>query len=281
MISLIQCTPEIQLSPMQKRQITTRLFEGNYENAFRASITVLQDQGYVIKNTDMASGLILATVDRQTATVNQVAQILLLGFAFDKGTEVEVSCVVNRLNEFSSEIRINIQEVKYGQSSWLSGTSKQNSKQVYDPRLYQNIFNEISLEIKRREALDGISADPQTSKKRDLTARSEESRLAVLSKTQEVVVHLKDETLVKGIISAQNDTSIIIKTSIGELKIERTKITSIEPDYKYTTVYLKDGTIIKGEVIEANLSFIVVKTSLGKININRKKILRLDGFEDK
>jgi len=281
MISLIQCTPEIQLSPMQKRLITTRLFECNYENAFRASMTVLQDQGYVIRNTDMASGLILATVDRQTATVNQVAQILLLGFAFDKGTEVEVSCVVNRLNEFSSEIRINIQEVKYGQSSWLSGTSKQNSKQIYDPRLYQYIFNEISLEIKRREALEGISADPQTSKKRDLTDKSEESRLAVFSKTRDVVVHLKDETLVKGKISAQNDMSIIIKTSIGELKIERIKIKSIEPNYKYTTVYLKDGTIIKGEVIEANLSFIVVKTSLGKINIDRKKILKLDGFEDK
>lgn len=281
MISLIQCTPEIQLSPMQKRQITARRFECNYENAFRASITVLQDQGYVIKNTDMASGLILASVDRQTATGYQVAQILLLGFAFDKGTEVEVSCVVNQLNEFSSEIRINIQEVKYGQSSWLSGTSKQNSKQIYDPRLYQNIFNEISLEIERREALEGISADPQTGKNRDRTDKSEESRLAELSKTQDVVVHLKDETLVKGKISAQNDTSITIKTSIGELKIERIRIKSIEPKYKYMTVYLKDGTIIKGKVIEANLSFIVVKTSLGKINIDRKKILKLDGFEGK
>jgi len=155
----LACTPTVQLSPMQKRMITTKRFECNYENAFRACLTVLQDQGYIIKNTDMDSGLIVANVDRQTSAGSQVAQVLFLGYAFDKGTEVEVSCVVNKLSESSQDIRLNIQEVKYGQSSWLSGTSKNSSKQILEPRIYQSLFNEIVVEVKRREALEGTAAD--------------------------------------------------------------------------------------------------------------------------
>lgn len=147
------CTPAPKLSPMQMRQITTKMFESDYENTYRATLTVLQDQSYVIKNTDMASGLILASVDRKTSGGSQVLQVLLVGFVPDKGTEIEVSCVVNKLNETSTELRINIQEVKYGQSSVLSGTGKQDTKQIYDPKIYENLFNDIQLEIKRREAI--------------------------------------------------------------------------------------------------------------------------------
>ena len=63
-VAFIQCVPPPQLSPMQKRQLTTKLFECSFENAYRATLSILQDQGYIIKNTDMSSGLIVATVDR-------------------------------------------------------------------------------------------------------------------------------------------------------------------------------------------------------------------------
>lgn len=153
----VACVTGPKLSPMQVRQITTRMFECNYENAYRATLTVFQDQGYVVKNTDMDSGLIMATVDRQTSGGSRFLQALAFGYVADKGTEVEVSCMVNSLSEWSTEVRINIQEVKYGQSSIFSGTGKQSSKQIYDHELYQDIFNQIHVEIKRREAMQGIT----------------------------------------------------------------------------------------------------------------------------
>ena len=165
-IIISSCAPTPQLSPMQKRHITTKLFESTYENVYRAALTVLQDQGYIIKETDMDSGLILAAVDRKTAGGDQFLQALFLGHIPDKGTTVEVSCIVNKINKLSSEIRLNIQEVKYGESSNFSGTSQQDSKQIWIPQVYESIFNDIRIEIARREAIEGpLEVQPPPKKK--------------------------------------------------------------------------------------------------------------------
>lgn len=147
------CTPEPKLSPMQIRQITTRMFDSDYETVYRAALTVIQDQGYIIKNTDMASGLILAGIDKESSTGKQLFQALMFGYIADKGTEFELSCMVNKLSENSTEIRLNIQKTKYGQFSALSGVSKTQTEQIYDADLFNKLFNEIALEVKRREAL--------------------------------------------------------------------------------------------------------------------------------
>jgi hypothetical protein len=62
--------------------------------------------------------------------------------------------MVNKLSEKSSKVRINIQEMKYGQSSIFRGTGKQGSKQIYQHEMYRNLFNEILVEIKRKEVLE-------------------------------------------------------------------------------------------------------------------------------
>ena len=138
---------------MQIRQLTTKTMEGIYENVFKATITVLQDQGYIIKNTDMNSGLIVANVDRATSGGSQFTQALFGGYVSDKGTMVEVSCMVNKINDTTQELRINIQETKYGQSSKWSGTGTQDVRRIYDEKVYQGLFNQIITEVKRREAM--------------------------------------------------------------------------------------------------------------------------------
>jgi hypothetical protein len=154
-IGLLGCAASgPKLSPMQIREMTTREIEGSYENVFRATLTVLQDNGYVVKNTDMDSGLIVATIDKATSGGNQFAQALFMGYVSDKGKEYEASCMVSELNKRRSEVRINIQETSYGQSSKWSGTSKQGAKQIYDPAIYKTLFDNILLEVKRREAIN-------------------------------------------------------------------------------------------------------------------------------
>ncbi len=142
------------LSPMQIRQITTRTFDGNYENTFRATMTVLQDQGYVIKNTDMQSGLIVATIDKETSGGSQFAQALFIGYVADKGTVIEATCTISQLSKTSTDLRIIIQETGYGQASAWTGTSKQSAKRIYDANIYKVLFDQILVEIKRREAIN-------------------------------------------------------------------------------------------------------------------------------
>jgi len=110
------CSSGPQLSQMQIRQLTTKMIEGSYENVFRASMTILQDQGYVIKNTDMNSGLIVADIDRETSGGSQFMQALFLGSISDKNTVIELSATVNKLNDTNQELRLNIQETNYSQA---------------------------------------------------------------------------------------------------------------------------------------------------------------------
>ena len=142
-------TTNASLSPMQMRQFTTRNFEGNYENVFRATMTVLQDNGYIIKNTDMGSGLIVASIDKETSRGSQFWQAVWAGYVWNKGTQIEVSGTVGKLNEAQSEIRMIIQEINYGQYN-----SKNAIKTITDPKVYDSILNDILIEVKRREAIN-------------------------------------------------------------------------------------------------------------------------------
>lgn len=146
---IVGCASGPQLSQMQIRQLTTKIIEGSYENVFRSTMTILQDQGYVIKNTDMNSGLIVANIDRETSVGSQFMQALFLGTITDKNTVIEISATVNKLNEQNQEVRLNIQETNYS----ISG-AKQNIRQIYDEKVYQDLFNQITLEVKRREAMN-------------------------------------------------------------------------------------------------------------------------------
>lgn len=141
-------TTKDNLSPMQKRQITTKTLEGSYDDVYRATMTMLQDQGYVIKNTDMDSGLIVANIDKETTKSNQFFQALFVGTIYDKGTFIEVTVTINKISETLQELRMNIQETNYNQFG-----GKTNIKQIYEAEIYYSLFNEVSVEVKRREAL--------------------------------------------------------------------------------------------------------------------------------
>jgi coproporphyrinogen III oxidase len=147
-ISLLGCAASSQLSPMQFRQISTRPIEGSYENIFRATMTILQDNSYIIKQTDMEAGLIMSEVNREASGGSQFMQALFTGEVFDKGTVVEASAVVSKISETTSEVRITIQEKKY---SSRGGTT--SVKQLENAEIYKKLFDQIVVEVKRREAM--------------------------------------------------------------------------------------------------------------------------------
>ena len=143
------CATTPKMSSMQLRQITTRTIQGGYENVFKATMTIFQDNSYIIKQTDMDAGLIVAEVNRESSGWSQFFQAMFSeGEISDKGTVVEASAVVGKLNETTSEVRITIQEKTY------SNTGKTTRvKQLKDSEVYRSLFNDITIEVKRREAL--------------------------------------------------------------------------------------------------------------------------------
>lgn len=147
------CATTPTLSPMQVRAITTRTVEGSYENIFRSTLTILQDNGYIIKNTDMQTGLIVANVDRDAMAGKPLWIRVLASSGDDKSSQlqstvVEVSVTVNKISDTASELRMNIQETDY---SRIGG--KMDVRQIREPAVYNSLFNDITVEIKRREAL--------------------------------------------------------------------------------------------------------------------------------
>jgi len=57
---IIICTgcATTELSPLQMRSIQSRELEGTFDNAFKATLQVFQDYGYVVKNTDYEAGVV-------------------------------------------------------------------------------------------------------------------------------------------------------------------------------------------------------------------------------
>ena len=123
-----------KLSPMQKRQITTRVVDATYADTYRATMTVLQDHGYAIRNTDMESGLIWA-----------------YAFRSDDGTRgYELSCVLERRTPRRTEIRVTIRRERTSQDrNWLAELLSSDSPDVYDADVYDGLFTEISVETRR------------------------------------------------------------------------------------------------------------------------------------
>lgn len=148
----VGCATVPKMSPMQFRHISTRLIEGRYDNVFRSAMTVLQDNGYIIKQTNMDTGLITAEVNREISSVFQVLQVIgsKQQQIRNKGTLVEASAVVSKISDTNTEVRITIQERTYTASG---GTSR--VRQLRDATIYKKLFDDITIEVRRREAMGG------------------------------------------------------------------------------------------------------------------------------
>jgi len=261
---------------MQQRQITTHIINGAYEDTYRATLTVLQDQGYVIKNTDMASGLIVANVDRAASGGSQFAQALILGYVADKGTEIEVSCMINKLSNDQTEARLNIQEVSYGQSSIWSGTSKQKSKQIYDPAVYRSIFNQIEVEVKRRQAIAGVT--PEKSIKEEAINTSEASQSDVVSAENSEVStlfpELKENPVYLDILNtAKNMYLLVHQRTDTPMKVgENYKIVRIDIDSSGKENPTEVGN---AKVIQVKEEKVALQYSLNQSNLALTKQFKL------
>ena len=174
-LASVNCKTSVQLTTPQKRQITTQLIQGSYEDIFSATLTVLQDRNCVIKKTDRTTGLIFAKEEAGSGSpageaLEEVAMIvgtIAQWFGADEGwtttddvTTVEVGCVLSKVDSTASQLRINTQEstLKIEESRGLflkqHKEYKLKTKPIYDEAYYRKLFTEIAVEVKRREAIN-------------------------------------------------------------------------------------------------------------------------------
>lgn len=140
LLLFISCNNIPAANANQRAAMRTKTFDTNYETAYRASVTTLENAGYTIDNTDMETGLIKATVVRGNSGGPSFSiDFLGMGKAASGGSnQFIVSVTVSPVTKSQTQVRIN---------------ARSASNQVDDPEDYQSLFNQLRLEISRREAL--------------------------------------------------------------------------------------------------------------------------------
>jgi hypothetical protein len=145
MFFFVSCATRPQLSSQQRRSLQVRTFKANYENSFRAIKSVLQDEGYVIKNQDMQGGLIVAEKS-MTDNSSRIWAALAGSSQYRTGEGFDVSFNLEMIGPMSTESRLTIQK---HETTNLGG---KQGEEILEPELYKSIYQKIQTELARRVA---------------------------------------------------------------------------------------------------------------------------------
>jgi hypothetical protein len=146
----LTCSPDL----LKNRQLQTRVFESiDEKNLLKASAAVLQDLGYTIDETDVRSGVIVCSRDRDvTVTAEVVLSValeilsILVGnptsVPYDKTQKVLASLVTAPVNNQKTAVRITFQHMV-----WDSDGNIRKREQLNEPEIYQEFFSKLSKSI--------------------------------------------------------------------------------------------------------------------------------------
>jgi hypothetical protein len=139
---------------LENRQLQTRVFDAvDEKNLLKASAVVLQDLGYTIDETDVRSGVIFCSRDRDvTVTAEVVLSValeilsILVGnptsVPYDKTQKVLASLVTTPVNNQKTAVRITFQHIV-----WDSDGNIRKREQLNEPEIYQVFFSKLSKSI--------------------------------------------------------------------------------------------------------------------------------------
>ena len=126
-----------KLTAMQRRTFEAKELTGTYDDAYKSTLQVLQDNGYIIKNSDHASGVIQG----ETGVVQ--------GW-FGRMDNTEITATLEQFGEGIVKERLTI--VGKVKVSSQYGTHE-NSRNIDDPELFQKLYSEIQKEMFIRKNL--------------------------------------------------------------------------------------------------------------------------------
>jgi len=139
---------------LKNRQLQTRVFEAiDEKKLLTASAAVLQDLGYTIDETDVRSGVIVCSRDRD---VTETAQVILsvaleilsilvgnpASVPYDKTQKVLASLVTTPVDNQRTAVRITFQHM-----IWDSDGNIRRKEQLNAPEIYQEFFSKLAKSI--------------------------------------------------------------------------------------------------------------------------------------
>lgn len=133
-IFLIGCATA-SLSTLQRRSIEAKELEGVFDDAFKATLTVLQDKGYVIKSTDYKAGVIQGETGEKQGFWTYYNHV--------------VTATIEQFGENRVKERITFL-YKSGDGVWAS----KQSKIIEDPKILQETYDAIQKEMFVRKNLN-------------------------------------------------------------------------------------------------------------------------------
>ncbi len=146
----LTCSPDL----ISNRQLQTRVFEAvDEQKLLTASAAVLQDLGFTIDETDVRSGVIVCSRDRDVVVTGEVIvsvalEILsvLVGMPtsvpYDKTQKVLASLVTTPVDNQRTAVRITFQHMVWG-----SDGNIRRKEQLNEPAIYQEFFSKLSKSI--------------------------------------------------------------------------------------------------------------------------------------
>lgn len=124
------------LTSLQRRTIEAKDLEGNVNDAFKATLQVFQDDGYIIKDSDLQSGVIHGeTGIKQNWFVME---------------NYEITATLEQFGPNTVKERISL--IKKVKSSNQYGTHE-SSDIIDDPQLFQKMYDDIQKEMFVRKNL--------------------------------------------------------------------------------------------------------------------------------
>ena len=141
-----------QLSQMQIREMSTKEIQADFGTTFRATMAVLQDQDYIIENTDINSGLIVAEKEvNKDYSAGYVLMKIFIDMRYNKTGKIKISATVSSVNNNITKLRLSIREQNISRGTF--GTTKETTTNVQEKKIYEILFNQISTEVERMKAM--------------------------------------------------------------------------------------------------------------------------------
>ena len=141
-----------QLSQMQIREMSTKEIQADFGTTFRATMAVLQDQDYIIENTDFNSGLIVAEKEvNKDSSAGDVLMKIFIDMRYNKTGKIKISATVSSVNNNITKLRLSIREQNISRGTF--GTTKETTTNVQEKKIYEILFNQISTEVERMKAM--------------------------------------------------------------------------------------------------------------------------------
>ena len=144
-VALLGCSTTSSPSALELQSFQRKEFDASKDIVFASVVSVLQDNGYIIKSADKDTGLISAS----SPTENTV-------FFGSHMKNTDVNAFVEFYGVNKTSVRLNFVKVKEFSSGY--GMKGKDDTPVYDPEVYQKVFNKIGEAIFVRKKAYGQKA---------------------------------------------------------------------------------------------------------------------------